>query len=321
MATLVIADRVQETTTTTGTGTITLAGAVSGFRAFSSVLADTNVTYYTITSGSSWEVGLGTYATSANTLARTTILSSSASGSPITLAGTSTVFCDYPAGKAVYQDVNGNVSVDSFIPGIATIATASGTTTLTNSSLYFQRFTGTLAQTITLPDATTMSAGQGFIIDNDSTGTLALQNATPTSLGSVVPGMAAFVFCEDNTSVAGNWSGYLYVPGGGPTGQVTWGTAGLNMGGGTISGLGQLTSTVATGTAPFVVASTTQVANLNVATAGKVVNALTAGTNITFSSGTTFDGSAAITINASVTGGSGITLGAAITTAMGYNLP
>ena len=93
------------------------------------------------------------------------------------------------------------------------------------------------------------------------------------------------------------------------------------MGGGTISGLGQLTSTVATGTPPFVVASTTQVANLNVATAGKVVNALTAGTNITFSSGTTYDGSAAITINASATGGSGITLGAAITTAMGYNLP
>ena len=62
---------------------------------------------------------------------------------------------------------------------------------------------------------------------------------------------------------------------------------------------GQLTSTATTGTAPFVVASTTQVANLNVAQAGKVTNALTAGTNITFSSGTTFDGSAAITINAS----------------------
>jgi hypothetical protein len=63
-------------------------------------------------------------------------------------------------------------------------------------------------------------------------------------------------------------------------------------------------STATTGTAPLIVASTTQVANLNVAQAGKVTNALTAGTNITFSSGTTYDGSSAITINASGGGGS-----------------
>ena len=64
-------------------------------------------------------------------------------------------------------------------------------------------------------------------------------------------------------------------------------------------------STATTGTAPLIVASTTQVANLNVAQAGKVTNALTAGTNITFSSGTTYDGSSAITINASGGGGGG----------------
>lgn len=63
---------------------------------------------------------------------------------------------------------------------------------------------------------------------------------------------------------------------------------------------GQLTSTVATGTAPFVIASTTRVANLNAATAGtadQVANALTVGTGLTLSSGTTYNGSAALTIS------------------------
>jgi hypothetical protein len=57
---LVFKDRVKETTTTTGTGTITLAGAVSGFQAFSEI-GDGNTTYYTIVSGTDWEVGIGTY--------------------------------------------------------------------------------------------------------------------------------------------------------------------------------------------------------------------------------------------------------------------
>jgi len=97
---LVLADRVQETTTTTGTGTVTLAGAVSGYQSFA-VIGDGNTTYYTITSGTAWEVGIGTYTSSGTTLARTTIISSSNSGSPITLAGTSNVFVTLPADKAV----------------------------------------------------------------------------------------------------------------------------------------------------------------------------------------------------------------------------
>ena len=74
---LVVRDRVQETTTTTGTGTITLAGAVAGFQSFS-VIGNGNTTYYCVTSGSSWEVGIGTYTLAGTTLARTTILASSA---------------------------------------------------------------------------------------------------------------------------------------------------------------------------------------------------------------------------------------------------
>ena len=100
---LVVKDRVQETTTTTGTGTVTLAGAVTGFQTFS-VIGDGNTTYYAITSGNDWEVGLGTYTASGTTLSRDTILESSNSGSAITLSGTSNVFVTYPAEKSGHKD-------------------------------------------------------------------------------------------------------------------------------------------------------------------------------------------------------------------------
>jgi len=98
---LIVKDRVKETTTTTGTGTVTLAGADDGFQSFAAI-GNGNTTYYAITSGDDYEVGLGTY--TASTLSRDTILESSNSGSKITLSGTSEVFCTYPAEKAVVQD-------------------------------------------------------------------------------------------------------------------------------------------------------------------------------------------------------------------------
>ena len=100
---LVVKDRVKETTTTTGTGTITLAGAVAGFQSFS-VVGDGNTTHYAIESGVNWEIGIGTYTATGTTLSRDTILESSNSGSAISLSGTSTVFCTYPAEKSVNTD-------------------------------------------------------------------------------------------------------------------------------------------------------------------------------------------------------------------------
>jgi hypothetical protein len=98
---LVLADRVQETTTTTGTGTVTLAGAVSGYQTFSAV-GDGNSTYYTIAGGAEWEVGIGTYTASGTTLSRTTVISSSNSGSLVTFsAGTKNVFVTYPAARSI----------------------------------------------------------------------------------------------------------------------------------------------------------------------------------------------------------------------------
>ena len=111
---LVIADRVKETSVTTGTGAFTLLGAQTGYRAFSSVLANGDTTYYCIANAGSgeWEVGIGTYASSGNTLTRTTVLSSSNAGSAVNFgSGTKDVFLTQPAGKSIYADGSGLVSV------------------------------------------------------------------------------------------------------------------------------------------------------------------------------------------------------------------
>jgi hypothetical protein len=113
---LVIADRVREQSTTTGTGTITLTGAVIGFQTFSSAIGNGNTTYYTISNPGTteWEVGVGTV--SAGQLARTTILSSSNAGSLVIFtAGTKDVFVTYPAEKSVNEDAAGVVTIASSV--------------------------------------------------------------------------------------------------------------------------------------------------------------------------------------------------------------
>jgi len=107
---LVVNDRVKETSTTTGTGTFTLDGAVTGFETFSSAIGNTNTTYYAIvnTVNAEFEVGLGTVG--AGTLARTTIISSSNSDSAVDFAaGTKNVFVTLPASKSVILDSSGNI--------------------------------------------------------------------------------------------------------------------------------------------------------------------------------------------------------------------
>ena len=119
----VVADRVKETTTTTGTGTITLGGAEPNFITFTSALSDGDTTYYAIVDDTNlaFEVGLGTFTASGTTLARTTVLASSNSGSAVNLqAGTKDVFINYPAGKSVFL----NASNQLVINGTAVTATA-----------------------------------------------------------------------------------------------------------------------------------------------------------------------------------------------------
>ena len=107
---LVINDRVKETSTTTGTGDLTLAGAATGFETFSSGIGASNTTYYTIFNQGTneFEVGLGTLSAS-TTLQRDTVLSSSNSDSKVDFSsGTKDVFCTMPASKSVYLDANGD---------------------------------------------------------------------------------------------------------------------------------------------------------------------------------------------------------------------
>jgi len=107
---LIVNDRVKETTTTTGTGTITLGGASTGFETFAAGIGNSNTTYYCITlpGSAEFEVGLGTLSGDSSTLARTTVISSSNSDSAVNFSsGTKDVFCTLPASKAIIKDANG----------------------------------------------------------------------------------------------------------------------------------------------------------------------------------------------------------------------
>ena len=141
-------DRVKETTTTTGTGTVNLAGAAVGFETFVAGIGNGNTTYYCIAEqgGAAFEIGIGTVTDATpDTLSRTTVLSSSNSDSLVDFAaGTKDVFCTLPASKAVIEDASNNVNIGSNIIVGGTvdgvdIATRDGvltsTTTTANAAL------------------------------------------------------------------------------------------------------------------------------------------------------------------------------------------
>jgi hypothetical protein len=117
---LAINNRVRETTTTTGTGAVTLGGAVDGFQTFAAGIGNSNTTYYAISLNTSneWEVGLGTLNGDSSTLTRTTVLESSNSDSAVDFsAGSKEIFCTLPSEKAVYLDAS-----DAQVGGFSSLA-------------------------------------------------------------------------------------------------------------------------------------------------------------------------------------------------------
>jgi len=174
---LILNDRVRETTAVTGTGSATLLGAVTGYQSFSTI-GNGNTTYYTIADqgGPNWEVGLGTY--SSGTLARTTVLSSSNSGSLVNFtAGTKDVFVTQPSEKAVYLDGSGNITPSSVGPLTVSSLTDSG---LTSGRVTYAGTGGLLQDSANLTfNGTTLTAN-----------TLNLTNALTTSYGGT--GLTSF---------------------------------------------------------------------------------------------------------------------------------
>jgi hypothetical protein len=131
---LVLKDRVKETSTTAGTGTLTLDGAVTGFQSFAAV-GNGNSTYYAIADNATgaWEVGIGTYTSSGTTLSRTTVLSSSNSGSLVSFTSNpKDVFVTYPSSRSAYQNEAGTQVVQTAFGAIT--ATSAALTTGTVST-------------------------------------------------------------------------------------------------------------------------------------------------------------------------------------------
>lgn len=185
----ILADRVKDTTTTTGTGTITLSGtAPAGYQTFGAAIGNANNTYYTITAGTEWEVGIGTYTSSGTTLSRDTVLASSSSGALVNFsAGTKDVFVTLPA--TAYTNIGGPY----FNQGTPVTKTASTTLTGAETVSGIVISDGPFsAITLTLPTGTDLQAALpnnvsafndvGFFLWCRNTGGSSAQLATNTGI-------------------------------------------------------------------------------------------------------------------------------------------
>jgi len=303
---LKLADRVRETTTSTGTGAITLGGTVAGFVSFSSVLSTNDTTYYVIVSSTAtdWEVGVGTY--SSNTLTRTTVLDSSNSNALVNFTvGTKAVFIAQPAGRAVYSDGTSIVSSD----GKSVLITAGGTGVTSyavGDTLYYaagtvlsklsigtagqvMTSTGTAPQWSTLSGiaVTTISFGSTGLTPNSATGgavtvagTLGTANGG-TNLTSFTSGGAVYA-----TSTSVLTTGTLPTTAGGTglasytAGDITYYASGTAL---SKLGIGSSkTILTSSGTAPQWSAS------LDTSQGGTGLTTFTAGDLVYFASGTSF---------------------------------
>ena len=195
---LVINDRVKETTTTTGTGTISLGGAVTGFETFAAGIGNSNTVYYCIAhqTAAEFEVGLGTLDGDSSDLTRTTVISSSNSDSAVDFsAGTKDVFCTIPASKLIFEDANNDATIgrNLTVTGDLTI-TGDDITMNTNTSGAALIGDGTnfnpvaISGDITIAANGTAAIGSGVIVNADINSSAAIADsklATISTAGKV----------------------------------------------------------------------------------------------------------------------------------------
>ena len=219
------------------------------------------------------------------------------------------------ANSVMLRDANQNVAVNRLNQSNTAVSAAGGTTVLTAASSYSQTLNGTGNQTYTMPDATTLTTGVAFVFNNNATGTLTLQDYATGAIGTITAGGAVELVLLSNGTTAGTWDVHGFLPE-----NVTWGTNALALGstvitggtwnGGTIpTGYGGtgLTTFTAANNALYSTSSSALAAGTLPAAAGgtgnttgqaaSVANALSSGTGLSYTSGTTFDGSAARTLN------------------------
>ena len=237
---LIVADRVQETSETSGTGTLTLDGAIAGFQTFSSSIGNGNTTFYTIYDNTAfvWEVGIGTVG--AGTLARTTVLSnSSGTTTPINLAGnTAFVFCTYPAEKSINYDAN----------GVATIGDVLGY----SDTGIVGSFASTVAgynQVIVQNKSTATNASSNLNVSNDA-GTagsnyaeLGINSSTFTGSGSFSIAGASYVASASTDLTLGTYGAYNvhFVTNSSTTDAMTiFDNGGISLGGFLNPGIGNM---------------------------------------------------------------------------------
>jgi len=229
---LIVADRVQETTTTTGTGTYTLAGAKDGFQSFAAV-GDGNTTYYACTDGTDYEVGIGTYTASGTTLARTTIIESSNSDAAVSWsAGSKDIFVTSPADKTLL--VGRNLYADN--PSSPTAPSATG------------------ANAVAIGNGATAGNSDAIAIGRDATtgGTdsIAIGRATTTGSRATALGYGA--------DATGQWS--LALGSYGFTGPVAAGTQSVAIAGAYASGTDSFAAAIANNTSSYGATATGSIA-------------------------------------------------------------
>ncbi len=171
-----IADRVKEVSTSTGTGTINLGGAATGYRAFSSAFVTTDVVYYCIEDGTNWEVGYGTLTTGTPwTLSRNLLASST--GSLISFAaGSKNVFCTAPASALATLTGIETLTNKRITPRVDTSETSSATPTINTDNYDIKTLTAQSGDitSFTTNLSGTPTAGQVLIIQITGTAARAI---------------------------------------------------------------------------------------------------------------------------------------------------